>query len=210
MKIIDISWPLSEQSTSYKDRKTVRFEEQKNFERDNARETKISCDSHSGTHIDAPSHFLKDGQTIDQLDLNRLIGNCIVLDLTDVGEKIDAHAIGDFDEQINAGDIVLLKTSNSTKSATAPFDQSFVFVDASAAHYLAAKQVKAVGIDYLGIERGQPGHPTHRALLGAGVLIVEGLRLQHVEPGSYFFCCLPVNMVGLDGAPARAVLLEGL
>lgn len=210
MKIIDISWPLSAQSTSYKNRKTLTFEEQKNFAADGVRETKITIDSHAGTHVDAPSHFLQHGHTVDRIALDRLVGPCTVLDLTDVTEKIDAAVLEEFDCQINAGDIILFKTTNSAQQVTDQFNPNFVYLDASGAQYLSRKQVKAVGIDYLGIERNQPGHETHVALLQSGVAVVEGLRLEHVEAGAYFFCCLPVNFVGLDGAPARAILLSNV
>lgn len=206
MKIIDISWPLSENSTSYKNRKTLTFESQKSFELDKYRETKITLDSHAGTHVDAPSHFLQHGQTIDHITLDRLVGPCTVLDLTDVIEKITAEILEEFDCQINAGDIVLFKTTNSATQVSDQFNPNFVYLDASGAQYLARKQIKAVGIDYLGIERNQPGHETHTILMSNGVLIVEGLRLAHVHAGAYFFCCLPINLVGLDGAPARAIL----
>ena len=83
-----------------------------------------------------------------------------------------------------------------------------MYLEASGAAYLAEKKVKAVGIDYLGIEHSQPGHPTHENLLNADIVVIEGLRLHHVQPGSYFFVCLPLNMIGTEAAPARAILME--
>ena len=83
-----------------------------------------------------------------------------------------------------------------------------MYIENTGAQYLVEKKVKAVGIDYLGIERNQPGHPTHSELMSNGIVVIEGLRLAHVEPGRYMIVCLPLNVIGLDGAPARAVLLS--
>jgi arylformamidase len=208
MKVIDISWPLSEATTSYKDKKIVEFKPTKEFDKDGARETAITLGSHSGTHVDAPSHFLRDGKTIDQITLDRLLGTCIVLDLTEIQEKITRADLAEFDDQILEGDIVLLKTINSSSPATNGFNPHFVYLEHSGAQYLKEKGIKAVGIDYLGIERNQPGHLTHNECMHHDILIIEGLRLDHVEPGEYFMCCLPLFTIGLDGAPARAVLIQ--
>lgn len=207
MKVIDISWPISKATTGYKDRSIINIDEVKNFNRDGARETSIHLSSHSGTHVDAPSHFLREGKTIDELSLDRLIGDCIVLDVTVCLERITRDCLEQYDSQITAGSIVLLRTTNSDIAATDKFSPHFVYLEASGAHYLVEKKVKAVGIDYLGIEHSQPGHPTHESLLDGDVAIIEGLRLGHVQPGNYFFVCLPLNMIGLEAAPARAILM---
>jgi arylformamidase len=116
----------------------------------------------------------------------------------------------EYHAHIYAGDIILLKTANSSLGATALFNPSFVYLEASGAHYLQEKKIKAVGIDYLGIERAQPAHETHLQLMEHGITIIEGLRLQHVKQGRYLVCCLPLNAVGIEAAPARAVLIEGI
>ena len=208
MKIIDISWPISKATTGYKDRSVINIDEVKNFNRDGARETNIHLSSHSGTHVDAPSHFLKEGKTIDEISLNRLIGECIVLDMMTCAERITYDCLLEYDAHITEGSIILLRTANSDIAATDKFNPHFVYLEVSGAHYLAEKKVKAVGIDYLGIEHSQPGHPTHEALLNGDVAIIEGLRLGHVQPGNYFFICLPLNMIGLEAAPARAILMN--
>ena len=205
MKIIDISWPISPDMTAYKDRKVVNVTYTKTFEHDHVRESTITLGSHSGTHIDAPSHFLADGAAIHQMSLDATCGPCIVLDCTEVRE-----AIIDTDLQrhnIEQGARVLLKTRNSSSSATAPFDYNFIYLAASGAAYLAAKKIKSVGIDYLGIERQQPNHETHEILMRAGITIIEGLRLADVNPGSYILWCLPLNIQGLEAAPARTLLV---
>ena len=206
MRIFDISWPISRTTVGYKDQTTVKFEDVKTFQKDNARETIIQLDSHTGTHVDAPAHFIRDGATIDQVGLHSLIGPSAVIDLTTVGEKITAENLEEKD--IREGDIILLKTTNSSLDATGDFYPYFVYLDVSGAQYLVSKKVKAVGIDYLGIERGDPDHLTHITLMKNNVTIIEGLRLQKVKAGSYFCCCLPLYTIGIEAAPARAVLLE--
>jgi len=206
MKIIDISWPISKATTGYKDKNIVQFEDTKSFVQDGARETKITLSSHTGTHIDAPSHFLKDGKTIDEMHLDRFIGSCKVLDMMAVMERITRDWLQDQDIQEN--DIILFKTQNSATSATDLFTPHFIYLEVSGAEYLVEKKVKAVGIDYLGIEHSQHGHLTHLALMHADITIIEGLRLGHVEPGTYQFICLPLYVVGLEAAPARAILMK--
>lgn len=204
MIIIDISWPISPEMTAYKDKKQVRFEQNKNFERDGVRDSTIVIGSHSGTHVDAPSHFLADGESIDQVPLSSLMGPCVVLDL--LCDVITAHELKKY--EIGPEMIVLFKTRNSLRGETEPFNPEFVYLDASGAQYLIEKGVVAVGIDYLGIERGDPAHSTHSLLMGKNIPIIEGLRLDDVPGGSYLFFCLPLNIVGLESAPARAVLIS--
>jgi arylformamidase len=207
-KIIDISWPLSAQTTAYKDKKVIQFHATKTFAADKARETLLTLGSHSGTHVDAPSHFLEQGSTLDAYRLEQLVGPCLVVDVTHVQEKITKDYIQHIG--IKAGYRVLFKTRNSLLDATAPFDPQFVYLDASAAEFLVTLGIVAVGIDYLGIERNQPERHTHLAFLRNNIPIIEGLRLAHVQTGEYFLSCLPLACVGLDGAPARAVLIENI
>lgn len=208
MKIIDISWPISTATTGYKDRHIVNIEEVKNFNRDGARETALHLSSHTGTHVDAPSHFLREGKTIDEMHLDRLIGDCVVLDMTTCAERITRDCLMAHDMDITENGIVLLRTTNSDISPTDKFSPHFVYLEASGATYLAEKKVKAVGIDYLGIEHSQQGHPTHENLLNADIAIIEGLRLGYVQAGTYMFVCLPLNVIGTEAAPARAVLMS--
>ena len=207
MKIIDISWPISDAATEYKDKKSIAFEQLKTFDTDGVRESSFCMNSHTGTHVDAPSHFLKDGKTIDEMHLDRLMGKAVLLDLLTIGDAITEDDLHGY--EIEDGDIVLLRTSNSACAPTDPFANDFVYLDPSGAHYLAQKHIKAVGIDYLGIERGDPEHRTHTTLMQADIAIIEGLRLGHVQAGTYFFICLPLAIIGPEAAPARAILLMG-
>ncbi|MBY0354008.1 cyclase family protein [Candidatus Babeliales bacterium] len=206
MQIIDISWPISLTMTSYKDSKPVTFLWNKNFPNDNARDSSITLNSHTGTHVDAPSHFLENGDTIETIGLERLVGPCRVLDLSHVTEKIIPADLEP--HNLQAGERILLKTKNSERTATEKFDPTFTYVSHEAAQFFADKNVWCVGIDYLGIERNQPDHATHEILFKAGTIIIEGLRLNHVSAGSYNLYCLPLAVHGLEAAPARAVLIK--
>ena len=206
MKIIDISWPMSERMTQYKNKDVVRMQPTKIFAHDNVRETCITIDSHTGTHIEAQAHFMRDGITTDKIALQQCCGRCAVVDMTFVGDSITDEHLSLI--RIEPNSIILFKTTNSELNHDAPFDPNFVYLSASGAAYLAEKKVKAVGIDYVGIERSQQGHITHRALMEKGIVIIEGLRLHMVHAGNYFFVCLPLALVGLEAAPARAILFE--
>lgn len=208
MKIIDISWPICSATTAYKDRKTIEFQATKDIVIDGARESCLRMGAHSGTHVDAPSHFLLNGKTIDQILLEHLIGRCQVLDMTMVTDGITSDHL--HKHNIGVGDIILLKTTNSQQPYDAPFNPHFIYVTADAAQYLKKREIKAVGIDYLGIERNQPNHATHTTLMEANIVIIEGLRLAHVQPGVYQFICLPLHIMGLEAAPARAILVGAL
>ena len=206
MQIIDISWPITLDMTSYKNSKPVTFLWNKNFPNDSVRDSTITLNSHTGTHVDAPSHFLENGDMIETIPLERLVGPCRVLDLSHVTEKIMAADLELHHLQPN--ERILLKTTNSNRTQTELFDTTFVYVSHEAAQFLADKKVWCVGIDYLGIERNQPDHTTHDILFKAGVVIVEGVRLENVLAGTYQLYCLPLALQNLEAAPARAVLIK--
>jgi arylformamidase len=205
-KIIDISWPIKPGMTEYKNQAKVKFLPTKTIEQNNAREHDLVLTTHTGTHVDAPAHFLENGACLDELNLTSFMGQCRVFDLTYVQEKITESDL--FNLTINPGEMVLFKTKNSLLDCCAKASTDFIYLDASAAVFLVSKNIKAVGVDYLGIERCQPNHETHKALLEAGVVIIEGLRLKDVLPGDYFLSCLPLKLSGLEAAPVRAVLIE--
>lgn len=206
MNSIDISWPITPDMTAYKNKKRVQIEQIKTMEHDQVRETVLHLGSHAGTHVDAPAHFMHNGDLYDVLSISLFIGQCVVLDLMHIQDHITAQDLQSY--TIPEKSIVLLKTSNSFLSATAPFNDLFVYLDASGADYLIKKHIKSVGIDYLGIERNQPNHETHITLMQHGIGIIEGLRLQHVTAGAYMLYCLPLAMVGTEASPARAILVQ--
>jgi arylformamidase len=206
MKIIDISWPLSEDITGYKNEKDIHFLYERKFEEYKMRKSKITLSSHVGTHVDAPAYFLLHGQFTEFLGINNLIGSALVLDFQDFENKITSDLLKKY--KIPKKTILLLKTKNSKKNYNDFFDYNFVYLTSDAAQYCIDIDIKAIGIDYLRIERDQPNHETHIFLMGKNTPIMEDLRLNHVKEGTYFFVCLPLAIQGLEAAPARAILIE--
>lgn len=163
--------------------------------------------SHTGTHADAARHFFDDGQSVDQIPLERLIGPAILLAF-DPGVR----AIGASDlkmHELTEHTRVLLRTRNSALLSEKEFAPDYTYLAPDGAQYLVDQGVELVGIDYLSIEQFHSGHhQTHKILLGKAVVILEGLNLSAVGPGEYELICLPLRLEGCDGAPARAVLIE--
>jgi arylformamidase len=163
----------------------------------------VDLGAHTGTHVDAPNHFLDGAGGVETVALEPLIGPAVVVDATAVDKTLDAAAVAAAGVPAGA-ERVLFRTRNSQLWEQEEFNEDFVSFDASGARALLDAGVRLVGIDYLSI--GDPG--AHRALLGADVAVVEGLDLRAVEPGPYQLMCLPLKLVGSDGGPARAVLLR--
>ena len=166
--------------------------------------SRISLGSHSGTHVDAPYHFLADGPTVDHLPLEILLGKARVVELP-VRDKVERSDLAALDLRDDIR--VLFKTRMSGQLRLPAFQEDFVYLTADAATYLVQAGIKLVGWDYLSIEKfGSADFAAHHALLGAGVVIVEGLDLSEVEAGEYDLVCLPLRVVGADGSPARVIL----
>jgi arylformamidase len=158
--------------------------------------------THNGTHVDAPLHFVPNGETVDTLSLDALIGPATVVDVGDV-DRIDAQVL---EQHVPAGTRrLLLRTKNSTHISN-EFTTTFVALTADASQWIADHNIDLVGIDYLSIALYKGDTETHTHLLSNGVVIVEGLVLTNVEPGEYDFACLPLLLEGAEGAPARAVI----
>jgi arylformamidase len=173
---------------------------------DVANVTHLALGAHTGTHVDAPAHFIDGAPTLEQIPLDRFVGEATVLDLRGLA-AIDAKALAC--HEIRAGDIVLCKTDNSALWRCHGFQEGFTHLTHDAAEYLVERQVKTVGIDYLSIERfGSTTFEVHKTLLGREIPIIEGLDLSAVGSGPYFLFCLPLRLEGVDGAPARAVLVR--
>ncbi len=163
----------------------------------------LSLGTHTGTHVDAPSHYLPGGAPIEMMPLDTLLGPARVVKID--GDAVDAADLEALDPQ--PGERLLIRTRNSEEAARDRFDPSFVALTLAAARLLAARKIRCVGVDYLSVGGfHDDGAAIHRALLEAGVWILEGLRLAGVEPGAYELACLPLAIAGGDGAPARAVL----
>lgn len=159
---------------------------------------------HIGTHMDAPLHFVNGGETIDHIPLDAVIGRARVIRIEDPREipvvELERAGIGENER-------LLFRTANSERCwKIDEFQRDFIAFEEEAALWLAARRPKLIGVDYLSVGPFADGGPTHRAILGAGIWIVEGLNLSGIEAGEYDLICLPLKIQGADGAPARAVL----
>ena len=203
---VDVSVPLRSGMVHWPDNPPVRIERMLDIERgDVANVSTISLGSHTGTHMDAPIHFVRGGEGMDRMPLDATMGLARVIEIQDPTsikpDELDPHGIG-------RGERVLFKTRNSSLAWwTRDFIEDFVYVSQEAARYLAERGVRTVGVDYLSVGGFYAdGVETHQALLGAGIWVIEGLDLSRVEPGEHELICLPLKVEGGDGAPARALL----
>ena len=199
MEIFDVSVPIRPGMINYPGDPRVHMERVVSIEHGGvANLTRLDFGVHTGTHVDAPVHFIDEGVGADALPLEVFVGPCEVVDATDAEGEIGPDSIPGRVER------VLFKTRNSELWNRDVFDESFVRIGVLAAQRLVEQRVRLIGIDYLSV--GEP--ETHRTLLGAGIAAVEGLDLRGIEPGPYNLACLPLRIVGSDGAPARAVLIR--
>jgi arylformamidase len=170
--------------------------------------SKIECDVHVGTHIDAPSHFIEGGLTVENLSLDKMIGDVYVVDLQNIN-MIDEKILSaqKYPENLKK---LLIKTDNSylwSRNET-KFNKDYVALTEDGAQWIVDNNIDLVGIDYLSIQRFNDPSTTHEILLKHEVVILEGICLSNVEQGCYELLCLPIKIVGADGAPARAVLIK--
>jgi len=208
MRIYDITLTLSDEIPTWPGDPKFSMERFDKIEAgDNTNTTRFEMSAHTGTHVDAPYHFINHGKGVDQLSLKILTGRVYVLHLAD----IDVVTAADLEK----ADIpprtrrLLIRTRNSEYWAKGvrEFQTDFVGLTADAADYLVKRGVKLVGVDYLSVAPYKQSRPTHEILLRANVIIVEGLNLAEVAQGRYMLYCLPLKLKGADGAPARAILI---
>ena len=193
MQFIYVSVPVRPGMITYPGDPEVRLERVSSIaDGDVVNLSRLDLGVHSGTHVDAPLHFLEGGAAVETLPLDVLVGPCVVVE----GLSIAAVPAG--------AERVLFKTPNSRLWEREQFSEDFVALDGEAAQALVERGVRLVGIDYLSIGDEE----AHRILLGAGVVAVEGLDLREVEPGEYRLVCAPLKLVGAEGAPARVLLLR--
>jgi arylformamidase len=208
MKIYDVTVAISATMPIYAGDPPANVESAKRLSAgESSNISKLAFGAHTGTHVDAPNHFIDGSRRIDQLDLNKLIGPCRVVKVADDIQTIEPEHLGD----IEGIERVLFKTKNSVYWNDSEFHSDFAHLSPAAADALVSNGVKLVGIDYLSIERFHSGdHAVHKAFLSKEIVIVEGLDLRQVQPGDYELICLPLKYVGGegDGAPARVVLRQ--
>ncbi len=209
MSIYDITVPISPASPVWPDDPPVEFSLAESMDQGGqVNVTRISMSAHTGTHVDAPHHFLNDHRTVEAMSLEVLTGPCTVIQLPDDIDEITAEVLER--TPIAAGTTRLLfGTRNSRLWAknSQEFERDFVAVTEDGAQWLVANGIRLVGVDYLSVAPFEDSGPTHTVLLQAGVVILEGLDLSKVPRGFYDLYCLPLKLVGADGAPARAILI---
>lgn len=201
---IDVSVTIRPGMVHYPGDPGIVLTHEKHLERgDVATVSEVKLGVHTGTHVDAPVHFLRGTSGIDELALDDMIGPARVIELPEV-ERITEQDLVRCD--IARGERVLLHTRNSDAWARDTFVDNYAHLDTSAARLLADRRVRMIGIDYLSIGRGEDGPEVHRILLSAGVVILEGVDLSRVSGGHYDVVCMPIKILGCDGAPARVAV----
>jgi arylformamidase len=209
VEIIDISAPISSNTPVWPDSPGIRLHWHKRLDAgDECNNTRLDCDTHVGTHVDAPSHFLVNGATVEQLSLDILIGPAIVAYLPQVG-AITASDLADLALPPGTKRL-LLHTRNSELWAPeiTEFREDYVALTSDAAKWIVRQGIRLIGVDYLSVGTYGERVATHRILLEAEVVVVEGLNLYNVDAREYGLICLPLKLVGAEGALARAVLIR--
>ncbi len=173
-------------------------------EGDLVNDSNLSMNVHTGTHVDAPCHHLPGGAGAEALPLSAMIGEVVVMDVSATPDI--SPAVLEKEWPLAGARRVLFKTRNSNAWSRGRFDENYSALREDTADWLLARQVCLVGIDALSIQRFSDPPTVHRKLLGAGVVLLEGLDLSSASAGRYELLCLPIKLVGADGAPARAVL----
>ncbi len=203
---IDVSVPLRKGMAHWPDNPPVEIRRMLDMERgDSCNVSTLSMGSHTGTHMDAPIHFIRTGRGMDRMPFDATIGPARVIEIRNPEavepEELRLH-------RIRRGERILLKTRNSQRCWKTPvFQKKFVYLSTEAGRFLAHRGIRTLGVDYLsvgGYEKN--GEQVHQVLLGAGIWIIEGLDLSRVRPGRYELVCLPLRIERGDGAPARAIL----
>ncbi len=206
-RIYDISLPIVNNGLVYPGNPPISITPQQEVSKGaSANVSMLSFGSHTATHVDAPKHFFDNGIGVDALPLEVLMGPAVVICVEDT-----VNAVGEAElrlHELKNHTRVLIKTRNSSYNREPEFRKDYTYLAPDGAAYLVSLGVKLVGVDYLSVEQFHSGHhQTHRTLLENGVIIVEGLDLSAPAMGPYELRVLPLQLVGLDGAPARAVLV---
>jgi len=207
MKLFDISLTIAEDLPVWPGDPKIELRKISQIENgQDANVTHISSCVHIGTHVDAPDHFLGNGDTVENIPLDLLVGPAYVVEL-DIEGQIKAADLQKASLPENAKRL-LFKTANSKiwTEDYGEFKEDFIALDPDAAEYLVDRGVQVLGVDYLSVAPFVDPAPTHRILLEAGVLIIEGLNLAGIKAGEYRLYCLPIKIKGSDGAPARVLL----
>lgn len=214
MKIFDITVAITPETPVYEGDPAIEFDVCHAISRgDAANVSKLMCGVHSGTHIDAPCHFIEGAERAHEIDLQKCLGKCLVVEIPADADSVTLEHVRQ--AGLENAERVLFKTRNSTfwNNLGQGFRKDFVYIEPEAARELVRLDIKLVGIDYLSVEKfGSTDFGTHLALLGAKVVIIEGVDLREVSAGEYEIICLPLKYIGGkgDGAPSRTILRKSV
>jgi len=209
-EIIDISLPISNNLPIWPGDPPLEITTEMSIKNGaNANVSRINMSVHTGTHLDAPLHFFDDKPAIDDINLELFVGDATVILIKDHINRITHNDLQSLNIDVWPRRL-LLKTNNSSKQLWKDnvFHTEFCALSADAAGFLVNKGVSVIGIDYLSIAPFDEPDPVHKILLGNGVVILEGLNLIDVSPGNYKLVCLPLKILDIEGAPARAILIK--
>lgn len=204
-QFIDITYPIQDGMVHWPGDVDIEISKTASIAQgDDANSTSVAFSVHTGTHMDAPNHFLKNGKSLDEVSFQALIGPARVIEIKD-NVCIRKEELMEYD--LKKGDRLLFKTKNSETDWTKqPFKENFVYIDTEAGAYMSEVGIQTIGVDYLSVGSQENGEEVHKVLLENEVWLIEGLDLRKVEPGTYNLICLPIKIKGADGAPVRALL----
>jgi arylformamidase len=207
--IIDITVPLTTEMPIWPGSKGIRITPTRSMDKgDSDNVSRLDCNLHTGTHVDAPRHFLQNGTTIEQLPLDVFVGPSYVVHLPDAADI----TAGDLDDlNLPSGiERLLLRTRNSElwTAEITEFRKDFVALTYDAAQWIVDKGIRLIGVDYLSVQRFSDDARTHQILLGADIIALEGLNLSDVKSGFYELICLPLRLAGAEASPVRAILRQ--
>ena len=211
--IIDLSVPLENDMPVYPGDPTPDFKATRTLEEHGVLVTKMQLGTHTGSHMDAPLHFIEGGESIDELDLKKIVTEAIVLDLSnkEMGSAITIEDLEKFSDLIRKGDGILLFTGTSKLWGDESILRNFTYIDPNAARWLVDKKVSIVGIDCLSVEKYNADAPeTHKTLLSAGIPLIETLssNLEKIAGERVLLIALPLKIKGRDAAPARVIAIR--
>ena len=207
-RTFDISLPISNKLARWPGSPETKIMRRLDFDKgDKVLNSTVFLDVHTGTHVDAPAHIIQGAEYTHQIDLNNCIGRASLIDLSNIEEEIKPHHLESSGLK-SSSERLLIKTKNSILWAqeNQEFSKNYIALSPEAARWIIENNFILVGIDYLSIQSFDDSSDTHLTLLGADVIILEGLNLIDVPEGEYELICLPIKLIGTEGAPARAVL----
>lgn len=210
IEIIDISVPLSNKLPVWPEGHGINLSKLNEIGKNSdANVTRFDIDVHSGTHIDAPLHFIEESLTTNEIELTRLIGKCYIVELDKSIHTIEPSHLEELNIPFDTTRL-LLKTSNSHNNLwdNSTFYNDFTAISSKAAQWIVERKIDLIGIDYCSIQKFYDPPTTHQILLKNNVIILEGLDLRNVEIGEYYLTCLPISVIGIEGVPVRAILTK--